>query len=316
MKPVSILIVNWNTRGHLAACLESIRRSNPACVEEVIVVDNDSADGSPEMVEQQFPEVVLIRSGGNLGFAKGNNLAMSRARGSLFALVNSDALVHPGCLETLTEYLDQHPDVGLAGPRVLGGDGLLQRSCRHLPGPWNTLCRALALDRVFGARGIFSGYEVSPAQHEVLREAEVLSGCFCVARRSAVDQVGGLDEQFFFYGEDIDWCRRFKDGGWKLAFIPQATATHFGGGSTSKAPLRFSVEILKATVKYWRKHHGVAGQIVCLGFLILHHGIRFIARAIKRITGLGRSSEARHKLTEDVVSLKWLLFRTEVNGTR
>jgi GT2 family glycosyltransferase len=204
----------------------------------------------------------------------------------------------------------------MVGPRVTGGDGLLQRSCRHLPGLWNTFCRALALDRLFGARGIFSGYEVSPAQHETLREAEVLSGCFCVARRSAVEAIGGLDEQFFFYGEDIDWCRRLRKAGWKLVFIPAATATHFGGGSTSKAPLRFSVEILKATLKYWRKHYGPFGQAVCNALLVLHHGIRLPIRAAKGLVGFGRSADSRSKLQEDVACLRWLLFRIDVHGQR
>jgi GT2 family glycosyltransferase len=316
MKPVSILIVSWNTRDYLASCLDSIRQSDPRVVEEIIVVDNDSADGSPEMVEQRYPEVTLIRSGANLGFAKGNNLAMARARGSQFALVNSDALVHPGCLEALSQYLTDHPDVGLVGPRVNGGDGLLQRSCRHLPGLWNTFCRALALDRLFGARGIFSGYEVSPAQHERLREAQVISGCFCVARREAVEQIGGLDEQFFFYGEDIDWCHRFRQANWKLVFVPSVTATHFGGGSTSKAPLRFSVEILKATLKYWRKHYGPVGAVTCNALLVLHHGLRLILRGLKRLVSPGASAASRYKLHEDVVCLRWLLFRTEVQGTR
>lgn len=316
MKGVSVLVISWNTRDLLAACLESIRQSNPDCVEEVIVVDNASADGSSEMVERRFPEVRLIRAGSNLGFAKGNNLAMRHAVGSMFALVNSDALVHPGCLDTLADYLDQHPQVGLVGPRVNGGDGLLQRTCRHLPAVWNTFCRAVALDRAFGGWGIFSGYEVSPAQHELLHEAEVLSGCFCLARRSAVEQVGGLDEQFFFYGEDIDWCRRFKDAGWKLVFIPNATATHFGGGSTSKAPLRYSIEILRATLKYWRKHHGVVGLVACHGLLILHHGLRFLSRLAKRAAGLGRSADSCYKLSEDIVCLRWLLFRTEADDIR
>lgn len=312
MKPISVIIVSWNTRELLRGCLDSIRKAAAPCVEETIVVDNNSADGSPEMVERDFPEVTLIRSGANLGFAKGNNLAMKHARGSVFALVNSDALVHAGCLETLNDHLAQHPEVGLVGPRVIGGDGLLQRSCRHLPGLWNTLCRALALDRAFGGRAIFSGYEVPPGDHETLHEAEVLSGCFCLARRTAVEQVGGLDEQFFFYGEDIDWCRRFKDAGWKLVFVPQAAATHFGGGSTSKAPLRFSIEILRATLKYWRKHHGLAGQAVCQALLVLHHGIRLVARSIKRLVGMGGSADSRYKFSEDVACLRWLFFRTEV----
>jgi GT2 family glycosyltransferase len=315
-RSVSILIVSWNARDHLAGCLESIRRADAPCVLEVIVVDNASADGSAEMVESDHPEVRLIRAGANLGFAKANNLAMQRARGTQFALVNSDALVHPGCLEALSEHLDRHPDVGLAGPRVLGGQGGLQRSCRHLPGLRNTLCRALALDRVFGGRGIFSGYEVSCERHELLHEPEVLSGCFCLARRAAVDHIGGLDERFFFYGEDVDWCRRFRDGGWKLAFIPQATATHFGGGSTANAPLRYSVEIIKATLVYWRKHHGRAGELACASLLAFHHGVRLVARSMLRWSGWGDSPTVRHKLDEDRACLGWLLFRTEISGSR
>lgn len=311
LKPVSILIVSWNTRDLLAGCLESIRRAAPACVGEVIVVDNASADGSPEMVETHFPEVHLIRTRCNLGFARGNNLAMRRAKGSMLALVNSDALVHGGSLEILSNHLDEHPDVGLVGPRVTGGDGLLQRTCRHLPGVWNTLCRALALDRLFGGRGIFSGYEVPPSRHERLHEPQVLSGCFCLARRSAVEQIGGLDEQFFFYGEDIDWCRRFKQAGWRLAFVPQATATHLGGGSTARAPLRYSIEILRATLRYWRKHHGRGGERLCRSLLILHHGLRLIPRGLLHAIGMTNSAASQSKLTEDSACLRWLCFGTE-----
>jgi hypothetical protein len=309
---VSIIIVSWNARHHLDACLRSIREARPACLVETIVVDNDSTDGSPEMVWRQFPEVKLIRAGANLGFARANNLAMAHAIGSQFALVNSDALVHRGCIETLAAHLDRHPEVGLVGPRVTGADGLLQRTCRHLPGPWNTLCRALALDRLLPGLALFSGYEVPPAQHARLHEAEALSGCFCMARRSAVEQVGGLDEQFFFYGEDLDWCKRFIDGGWKIAFVPQATAVHFGGGSTAKAPLRFSVEILRATLTYWRKHHGRVGLWTCRGLLILHHGLRLVPRAALNGLGLARSPESRYKLVEDLTCLRWLFFGTEV----
>ena len=316
VRPVSIIIVSWNASDYLAGCLESIRRANARCVEEVIVVDNASSDGSAEMVEQRYPEAMLIRAGANLGFARANNLAMQRARGTQFALVNSDALVHPGCLEALSEHMERHPDVGLVGPRVTGAQGVLQRSCRHLPGLRNTLCRALALDRVFGGRGIFSGYEVPSDRHELLHEPEVLSGCFCLARRTAVEQIGGLDERFFFYGEDVDWCRRFRDGGWKLVFIPQATATHFGGGSTANAPLRYSVEIIKATLIYWRKHHGVAGALACGGLLAFHHGIRLVARSIKRVSGLGNSPANRYKFNEDVACLVWLFFRNEISGER
>jgi GT2 family glycosyltransferase len=316
MTHTSIIIVNWNAAGYLRKCLESIAQAAPSGVVETIVVDNDSADGSPEMVERDFPWVTLVRAGANLGFARANNLAMSRASGEHLALVNSDALVHAGCLEALSERLESHAHVGVAAPRVVGGDGQLQRTCRKLPTLWNTLCRALALDRLLPGFEVFSGYEVPAEIHATAHSPEVLSGCFCMARRLAVEQIGGFDEQFFFYGEDIDWCKRFSDAGWTLAFIPQVTATHFGGGSSSKNPLRFSVEILRATLTYWRKHHGLAGQCACYALLLLHHGTRFVARSAQRLLGGSRAANECGTLEEDIVCLRWLLFGTEIGRLR
>jgi GT2 family glycosyltransferase len=315
-RDVSVLIVSWNARHYLEMCLNSIADAAPTCVKEVIVVDNASDDGSAELVEQSFPQHKLIRAGANLGFARANNLAMAQATGKWFALVNSDALVHPGCLEALVLHLESHPRVGLVGPRVIGGDGKLQRTCRKLPGAWNTLCRALSLDRLLPYSNVFGGYEVPASMHERPHQAQVLSGCFCVARRSAVEDVGGLDDSYFFYGEDIDWCKRFADAGWALAFLPQATATHFGGGSTSKAPLRFSIEILRATLRYWRKHHGRSGHALCYLLLLLHHGLRLGLRGAKRAIGFGHSAEAQGKLAEDLACLRWLVAGTELTPLR
>jgi len=307
MKSISVIIVSWNARNYLRDCLNSIRQTGASCVQEVIVVDNGSKDGSPEMVEKEFPDVILIRAGENLGFARANNLAMKHAKGSMYALVNSDVIVHPGCLDTLAAFLDQHDNVGLVGPRVIGGDGKLQLTCRRIPSIWNTVCRVLALDRILQRWQIFSGFEMPQRNHDQCTEAEVLSGCFCVARKKAVDEVGGMDEQFFFYVEDVDWCKRFRDSGWKLMFVPEATATHFGGASTSNAPLRFSIEIHRANLKYWQKHHGIVGQGIYYLLAMAHHGLRFVARVLKRTLGLGGSPESKHKLKEDVVCLRWLL---------
>jgi GT2 family glycosyltransferase len=128
-----------------------------------------------------------------------------------------------------------------------------------------------------------------------------------MVRKQAVDEVGGMDEQFFFYAEDIDWCKRFRDAGWKLMFVPEAVATHFGGASTSNAPLRFSIEIHRANLKYWQKHQGIVGQSTYFLLATIHHGLRLIVRALKAVLGLGGSPESKHKLKEDVVCLRWLL---------
>ncbi len=307
---VSVVIVSWNARHHLSGCLSSIRAARPDCLLEVIVVDNASTDGSPEMVEQEFPEAMLIRAGSNLGFAKANNLAMRRARGSAFALVNSDALVHPGCLEALLEHLQRHPEVGLTGPRVHGGDGQLQLTCRNLPSLRNTICRTLALDRLSDGDGLLGGYEVSARRHDETRQVEVLSGCFCMVRRTVFETVGGMDERFFFYGEDIDWCKRIADAGWKIAFVRQALATHFGGGSSSGARLRFSVETLRADLQYWRKHGGAAGEWMCRILLVAHHGLRLAGRAVFDLRpGVAQDRSVKRK--EHAACLKWLVFGLE-----
>ena len=199
MSRISVVIVSWNARGYLRDCLNSIRKTAGSSVHEVIVVDNSSKDGSPEMVAAEFPDVILVRSDKNLGFARGNNVAIQRASGSYLALVNSDVLLHADCFQQLEKYLDEHPDVGLVGPKVFGRDGNVQHTCRRLPTVWNSLCRAFALDRLLSRWPLFSGFEMRHWNHDRTGEVDVLSGCFWLVRREAIQQVGDLDERFFFY---------------------------------------------------------------------------------------------------------------------
>ena len=156
---ISIVIVSWNACGYLRDCLTSIRKTRGAAVVQMIVVDNASSDGSPEMVEAEFPEVELVRSTENLGFAKANNLGIQRSTGSLIALVNSDVVVHPECFQRLGAFLGNHPEVGLAGPKVFGRDGCVQMTYGKLPTVWNTICEFLLLFKIFPGWSTFSGYQ-------------------------------------------------------------------------------------------------------------------------------------------------------------
>lgn len=307
MSKISVIIVSWNARDYLRDCLASVYKTGDGVLHEVIVVDNDSSDGSPEMVAQQFPQVNLIRAGGNLGFAKANNLGIKQATGSMFALVNSDVVVHPECFQRLAAFLDSQSEAGLVGPKVFGRDGLIQLNCGKLPTIWNTACRLLGLDRVLGRWSLFSGFQMRNLDYSRRQEVGVLSGCFWLARRSAVEQVGGLDEQFFFYAEDIDWCKRFKDAGWKIVIEPAATATHFGGGSSSNAPIRYSIEMMRSNLIYWRKHHGNLGRLAFYLLFTARCGVRFLANGFLRVIGLARNEANKHKIKEDVVCLRWLL---------
>lgn len=306
MHKLSVIIVSWNARGYLRDCLNSIYKTASEMECEIIVVDNASTDGSPDMVASEFSSVKLIRSPENLGFAKANNLGIKAASGSWLALVNSDVVLHPNCFQELVSFMERHRDVGLVGPKIFGGDGLLQRTCRRLPTVWNTTCRLLALDAILSRWSLFSGREMRHWKHDNQAEVEVLSGCFWLARKEAVEKVGGLDERFFFYAEDVDWCKRFGEAGWKVVFMPQATATHFGGGSSSNAPLRYSIELMKANLTYWNKHHGFFGRCVYHLLSIFYHGFRLVPRALAKLVRL-TARDGDNKFMEHFVCLRWLL---------
>jgi GT2 family glycosyltransferase len=305
METISVIIVSWNARGFLRDCLLSIRKCGGPLLHEIIVVDNASTDGSPNMVQADFPEVILIRTNENLGFAKANNIGMKQATGSLFALINSDVIVHDRCFDLLAAHLELHQEAGLVGPKVFGRDGQLQITCRQLPTLWNAACRALAVDAAFSR--LSSSVNV-PKNNEDFKNVEALNGCFWVARRIAVEQTGGLDERFFFYAEDIDWCKRFGDAGWMVQFIPTANATHFGGGSSANAPFRYSIEMLKANLRYWRKHRGVPGEWCFYLLSVIHHAVRLVPRGLKVLLERDANSKNAYKFRRSKLCLRWLLI--------
>ncbi|MEK7780126.1 MAG: glycosyltransferase family 2 protein [Verrucomicrobiota bacterium] len=314
MLDISIIIVSWNARNYLRQCLESIRVTGGTVVRDVIVVDNASTDGSPDMVAQDFPEVVLIRSDKNLGFSRANNLGIQKARGSCLALVNSDVVVHPDCFQKLITYLEQRPEVGLVGPKIFGGDGRLQRSCRLLPSVWNIICQTLGLDYALSRSSLFSGREMRHWKQENEAEVEVLSGCFWLARTEAVNKVGVLDERFFFYAEDVDWCKRFRDANWKVVFFPEATATHFGGGSSSNAPVRYSIEMIRANLTYWKKHYGIMGKLLYYLLCVVHNAIRVPPLALLTVAGVGNKPENIRRLKENFYCFRWLVTGVGVSA--
>jgi GT2 family glycosyltransferase len=305
---VSVIIVSWNAREYLMQCLASL--STEACryPTEVIVVDNASSDGSADAVASSYPGVRLIRNTENLGFAKANNIGVAASRGRYLCFVNSDVKVLPHCVTRLVDFCEAQPNVGMAGPRVIGGDGKLQRSCRGFPNVWNMFCRALALDSMFPRNKAFNGYKLYHWAQDTLRPVDILTGCFWLVRREALNQVGLLDEEFFMYGEDMDWCKRFWAQGWQVFFVPSAEAVHYGGASSSNAPVRFYVEMHRANLQYWKKHHScfsVAGYFVvtCMHELLRAAGY-CIAGFIKRPP----RDSYQFKLRRSLACLKWLIF--------
>ena len=303
---VSIIIVSWNTRDYLKQCLESLTPAACRYPMEIIVVDNASSDGSPELVESSFPQVRLIRSPKNLGFAKGNNLGIQNSSGRYLCLVNSDVKVLPDCISRLVDYCEQHPEVGMVGPRIVGGDGKLQRSCRGFPTLWNMFCRALALDTLFPRSRLFTGYSLSHWPQDTTRSVDILSGCFWLVRREALQRVGLLDEAFFMYGEDMDWSKRFWLSGSNLVFVSSAEAVHYGGASSSNSPIRFYIEMQHADLQFWRKHH-VRIATACY-FLIscLHLLLRIMGYSLALMFPGGTRQIYCYKVKRSLACLKWL----------
>lgn len=304
---LSVIIVSWNAKAFLMDCLRSIRMQRTEDEVEIIVVDNASSDGSPEAVRGSFPGVKLICNTGNCGFAKANNIGIEASTGEYLFLINSDVVVHEGCFGAMTAWMKAHPQIGVLGPRIMGADGKIQRSCMGYPSLWNTLSRAFALDTLFPRLRLFGGQLLTYWGHDETKPVEVINGCFWLVRRSAIEEVGLLDEDFFIYGEDVDWCRRFHEHGWKVVFFREATATHYGGASSANAPVRFYLEGQRARYTYWRKHSSRTAAGVFLLITLLHHAVRLAGGAAAYALRPARRQDAKFKMTRAAAAIKWVL---------
>jgi N-acetylglucosaminyl-diphospho-decaprenol L-rhamnosyltransferase len=268
--PLSVVIVSYNTRPLLEACLSSLRSSGIEA--EIIVVDNASTDDSAEAVRDRFSEVRLIRSETNLGFAGGNNLAFPHCRGRCVALLNADTEVEPGAFAEMVNFLEAHPQVGAVGPRLLNPDGTVQPSGHRFPRLGQAAVRLfLRLPQPASppsSIGRLPVKAVSPG--EACENHDWLTGACLMVRRAVLEQVGPLDERFFFECEDVDWCRRIRGAGWEIGLLLTARVTHKGGGSG----IGFSPNALRGHAGhcyYYRKHHGRGAETVMRALFSLYH---------------------------------------------
>ncbi len=307
MFDVSIIIVSWNAKKYLNKCLQSIYRTTHNLKFEVIVVDNDSGDGSPEMVKRNFSQVNLISTGSNLGFAKANNIGIKESNGHYIVLMNSDVEILDNCLEIMYSYIDKHSSIGILGPKVLNPDKTLQRSFKKFPTLWNTLCRACYLDKAFPGSKLFGGALMTFFSGESISNVDVLIGAFWLIKREALDNVGLLDENFFMYSEDKDWCRRFRNAGWNVVYFPDAEIIHYGGGSSANAPIRFNIEQIRANLQYWKKHHRKFSQVVFYLNMILLNLFRLIGYLIIYVFFPSKRRNNIHKIRRFSITIYWLL---------
>ncbi|MEO9573506.1 MAG: glycosyltransferase family 2 protein [Tateyamaria sp.] len=288
---LSIVIVNWNTQDLLRDCLRSVHAGLGNLKAEVLVVDNASTDGSCDMVISEFREVRLMKSKSNLGFAGGNNLALRLARGRYVLLLNTDTLVHGTVLQDAVTWLDENPLCGVMGPKVLNTDGTVQPSCSSFPSLGFLAMQTLGLTRF----RCFDAYRMTGWDRSSERQVDVISGAAMFVRSSAMAQVGLLDEAFFFYGEETDWCRRFRNAGWDIVFTPIPSITHFGNGSVSKLSHKRDVLMTEGTTRLHLKHGGWVAGILCYALLTLHNISRAAFWALSSlIKRPGAAERARH----------------------
>lgn len=258
---VSIIIVNWNTRDLLRGCLASIRNQT-AAAHEVIVVDNASSDDSAEMVRAEFPNVVLIANDTNRGFAAANNQGLSVAQGRHLLLLNPDTVVLDHAIDQMLAWMAGHPQVGCAGCQVLEGPGVIQRTCSADHTPLNMLISSSGLMRLSKWLPILGQPWYFDWDRKSEREVDVVTGVFLLVPRAVLERVGPLDESFFVYAEEADWCLRIRNAGYTCAFTPIAQIIHFDGGAKSTAQIKSKmyIQLHKSLLIYARKHHGFLGQ--------------------------------------------------------
>ncbi len=303
MPDVSIIIVNWNTQELLLRCLEHVYDTTRQVAFEVFVVDNASSDGSVAAVRSRFPEVQLIENNENVGFARANNQAMAVVRGRFLLLLNTDAFLHPAAVKTLVAHMDAYPDTGAAGCRLFYEDGTLQRSCSAFPTVLTELWQGLWLDRLFPRHPLFGSYMMTYWNLDDLREVDAVLGACMIIRPSALKQVGPFNEQYFMYSEEIDLCYRLKQGGWKIRFVPTATATHIWGGSARQVhPAKTFLRLYESRVQFFRSHYGRLRTWLYKLVLLLGSILRVITGPIFFL--LRRDQETFHRVYN-----YWLLLR-------
>lgn len=262
---LSVVVVTYRSRPHILGCLRSIgpgldagAGAAPALEWECVVVDNDSHDGTPELVEHDAPWARVVRTGANLGYAKAVNRGFAETRGALVLVLNPDCVWRDGAIRELAAWLAAHPKSAIAAPRILNPDGSLEYSVRAYPSPSALLFnRYSLLTRLWPGNPWTRRYLLSDWDHRTPRSVDWASGAALLVRREAVAQVGGMDEAYFMFNEDVDWCRRMNLAGWSVDYVPAAVVVHAIGASRHSVANRVILERHRGMVHYYRKFHPV-----------------------------------------------------------
>lgn len=266
---LSIIIVSYNTAELLEQCLLGIKAAVIKLKSEVFVVDNNSYDGTIKMVKENFPWVKLMANSKNLGFSKANNLAIKKAVGKYILILNPDTKIFADTLVSMVKFMDERADIGIATCRVELADGGLDRDCRrHFPTLWRAFCHFAGLSKIFAGSKLFDQYYMGYVSSKKAHEIDSCAGAFMMVRASVFEKIGVFDEDFFFYGEDLDLCRRAKEAGYKIIYTPGAKIIHYKGAASGIKKSSYGItkatresrkkalyESVRAMEIFYRKHY-------------------------------------------------------------
>jgi hypothetical protein len=298
---LSVVIVSWNVCDLLLACLDSIYAAYPQQDIEIIIVDNASSDGTVEAVQNQFPQVHLQVNTSNVGFAAANNQGIRSSQGEQILLLNPDTVIKPEALHILSRFLDEQPEAGGCGPYMINSDGTMQYSCSPEPTLWREFSRLMHLP---GIRPD-GYYEMSTWDTHAPQKVDTILGACLLIRRSILNSIGLMDESYFIYSEEVDLCRRIRQIGADIYWVPRARVVHHGGQSTRQVSDQMFLQLYKAKIQYFRKHHSPHEAWLYKLLLILISVPRIIVAPIAMLLG-----ETRRSQTVRQASNYWRLLST------
>jgi N-acetylglucosaminyl-diphospho-decaprenol L-rhamnosyltransferase len=282
---LTTVIVNYKSLEPLLECLDSLALDGGGIASEVVVVDNASGDGAAAALAQRFPDVRFVANAENVGFARAVNQGIRAGSGEAVLVINPDCVVRPGALRALLGWLREHPRTGIAAPRVLSTDGALEFSARSYPDHTSFLFnRYSLLTRLWPANPFSRRYLLTDWDHLSPRDVDWVSGACMMVRRQAIDEVGAFDEAFFMFNEDVDWCRRMNQAGWKVSYVPDAVVVHHVGASSHRTSNKVILERHRGMIHYFHKHHPTNALVraVADSLILARAGLMMAANALKR----------------------------------
>ena len=270
----------------LGRCLDSIRESSPHLTIETIVVDSGSYDGTVTMVRERYPWVVLLPQPENVGFPRGNNIGFARANGRYLLALNPDTQLIGDALSKMLAYLEENPTVGLVGPLLRFPDGSIQHSRRRFP---NFLTGVFESTWLHAPGKVLDDYYMRDVPADRVQDVDWVEGAALMVRREVLDKVGGMDEDYFMYSEEMDWCRRIKDAGWRVVYLPTAEVVHHQGKSSEQVVTQKHIMFQRAKLRYFRKHHGVVQSFSIRCVLLANYGWQIVIEGAKALLGSKRT---------------------------